>query len=508
MNQGKELYAFIKSLSKAEQRYFKRLVQFGSGKTTTNTTIIFDLLNGLEEWDEQVYLSKIPASIPPNRLAVIHTRLFERLIQSLRLTQDNHLVDLQLRRFCSDIEILIDRKLYQSATKRLRKAIKLAKSFERKAMLLELFRLEYRLQLNFDGLTKGQYVWDRLQERIQTAEELARLTQAEVIDARIKLSFRNKSRKKPIPLAQSHDSNPPFPNPNSEFRAWSLQKRGVAMQHYSKGEAREALNIYDELLSTWEKKRKWIDQHPIEFFGILKNFLGLSLFLEDFEAFRSKLQEYQTLKFRTPDLQERFMLILYSKELNYAINHLDFSDAIKVTEKVGKWLGEVSFISMAQRLSTTYNILTFLFVNGEFKKANRWLLEILNASGKTERQDIRDFARVFQIVFQTELNNPDLQEYLLRSSYRYLKRKSGYQDLEKLLIQFFRRHHKLSPGSNETHRSWQTLSLDLEQLRQSRSDQHLLGLNEIAYWVQSKIEGVSIREYFERMKREIYNPKS
>ncbi|MCB9232167.1 MAG: hypothetical protein H6581_10915 [Bacteroidia bacterium] len=507
MEQGKELFFLIKSLKKSEKRYFKRFSEFGSGKKTTQSTQLFDLIEKMDSWNESQLEASLPAGMLPNQLPVLQTRLFELILRTLRMTQDPEDIDRQLRLLLADIEILLEREIYPAAEKKLRKAILLAQKFGRKEILLELYRQEYNLFLTSNQPGTDQKALNQLPERIKTAQSLLELTRAEAYEATSKLRLRNKSRKEALlfdPMLEEFQAESLLIQVSSEpeFRTWSFILRGLALEKYNQGDLRKAFDSFSKLLEAWESRPEWIGQHAEDFFSILNNYLGFAIWLGEEKLFMEKIRSLDGLSMKKANQQTEVEFILLTKELSFSINFRGFEEGMKAVEKAGFWLDQQNTLAVAHDLSISYNCISFLFMHGEFRLAHRWLLRILNAPGKSERKDIREFARVFQILLQFELGNPDLQEYLLRSSQRYFQRNDQYSDLERLLITFFKNQEKTMPGSFEEMEALRGLQKGLVDLRAQNKGLPLLGENELSYWIESKLRGMKIRDYFEELKKQ------
>lgn len=169
--------------------------------------------------------------------------------------------------------------------------------------------------------------------------------------------------------------------------------------------------------------------------------------------------------------------------------------------KVREWLPQnEKGVPLAFRLGLSYNLTVFLFVNGYFREANQWLIGILNMPGREERKDIRDSARILQLILQYEMGNLDLQEYLLRSAYRYFQKNEGLAAFEKMQVRAFKKLAGVPPGSDPWRSALSELKSGLDDLRNKIKGRPPLGMEEVSIWVESKLSGKEIAAIFAEMR--------
>jgi len=89
------LFQLIKSLQKAEKRHFKLYIKRSSSNQDLKIVKLFDTLDKLEEYEEDVLLKKM-APITKPQLNNLKTHLYKQLLASLRLLMTNENIDLQL----------------------------------------------------------------------------------------------------------------------------------------------------------------------------------------------------------------------------------------------------------------------------------------------------------------------------------------------------------------------------------------------------------------------------
>jgi hypothetical protein len=154
-----------------------------------------------------------------------------------------------------------------------------------------------------------------------------------------------------------------------------------------------------------------------------------------------------------------------------------------------------------------YNITLYYFAHSQFSQAQKWLLKILHFPPTEARADIRDFARVFQLVLQYELGNLDVQEYLLRSAYRYFNRTQKLHEYEEAILTFVRKEQKNAGISRKaTYSAFETLQESLQKIRSEAEGAEPVGFQVMLFWIESHLEGVPLKVYYARKVAEQTKP--
>ncbi|HSK14527.1 MAG TPA: hypothetical protein VK907_15000, partial [Phnomibacter sp.] len=116
--QKDELFQLIRSLGKGEKRNFKLYAQRHGATTDRKTIILFDALDQMGEYDEEVLLRK-HKQITKTQLSNLKAALYKQILSSLRLIKEEDNVDLRLHELMDHARILYNKGLYLQALKAL-----------------------------------------------------------------------------------------------------------------------------------------------------------------------------------------------------------------------------------------------------------------------------------------------------------------------------------------------------------------------------------------------------
>jgi len=149
------LFFLIKSLTREEKRYFKMNSGFQLEKEKLYIEM-FDAIDKMERYDEKTLLKYVDKN--KNKLSVSKNFLYNKILQSLRAYNERSSMDIELYNLVSDAQILMEKELFDSALKRLKKAKKLAIRYEKSLVFVEIVNLEMDIQTYIGGKeTKEKY---------------------------------------------------------------------------------------------------------------------------------------------------------------------------------------------------------------------------------------------------------------------------------------------------------------------------------------------------------------
>jgi len=149
------LHRLIKSLTKAEKRYFKIYSSRHVIGEKNNYQSLFDAIDKQDEYNEEKIFKKFKNQAFIKRFSIAKNRLYHSILKSLDSYYANSSIDAQLKRQIHCAEILFNKSLYGQSLKILRSAKKVALKHEKATSLLEISHWEKRLleKDNYEGIS-------------------------------------------------------------------------------------------------------------------------------------------------------------------------------------------------------------------------------------------------------------------------------------------------------------------------------------------------------------------
>lgn len=502
MQKGPSLHALVQSLTKSEKRYFKRLVEFGTGKKVTNSTLLFDVLEGMKEYDEALLEKQLLKIGLKKQLPVYQTLLFEQIMRSLRMTREKEDLKWKVRKDLTDIAILFERKLYDECFKKVNAALRICQAMSFLGYLQELQGWRYKLMIQRYSSPMDEAFRKNQLDKLENARRSVIDAKAEIAEAYTRRMLRKASyRQNPkweeeLRLAmQDLEAAPPSRHEN--FPAWMKWVRAKANWTYLAGDFAKAARQYAEVLSALESIESSLNQYSDLYLSILNNYLNCCQLANRLGDYWEKLTKLERLPLKRHQTRSMFRMTAFSQQILYSIHYRPFAQTRELIGSFARWLAEnPKEIPTGRLLVTSYNVVSAFFLQGQFQEANEWLNRILNTSDKSERIDIRRFARLFQLVIHYELGNHNLIEYLLPATRRFLNRGGSIDKMDRLLITFFQAklgQVRVAPDDADL----ALLQRGITNLQQLKKQDQPFGIGELRYWVESKVQGITIRECFE-----------
>ncbi|KAB2842883.1 MAG: hypothetical protein F9K45_06600, partial [Melioribacteraceae bacterium] len=149
MVKKEQLFCLIKSLTKAEKRYFKLFASVNSADA--NYILLFDAIDSQNIYNEKAIKEKFKEKKFAKQLHVTKNYLNKLILKSLRNFHSKISVDAELKDLLREIEILYRKELFEQCFDALMKAERISKELENQTSLLEIKNWQRKLLL-----TKGE----------------------------------------------------------------------------------------------------------------------------------------------------------------------------------------------------------------------------------------------------------------------------------------------------------------------------------------------------------------
>lgn len=503
MKKNDELFQLIHSLSPSEKRYFKMFADRHTKNGRNNYIRLFDALSAMKDYDEEGLRQQLSDAALAKNLSSTKYQLVNLLLRSMCAFHAGKSPDSELSELMESVKLLYNRGLYSLCRKFLVKAKKMAEEYERHYVLLELLNLERTMFFKWQTKNVERELNSILDheksivEKISNEAEFAHLYTRFVAFRKIRLRARSADESLRLeeilkdPLLQNED------------RALTFQARSTFFRLHGqcallKSDNESAYYNHSKLIDLWNAHPRFITTDLKQYKADLTNYLNSCLASDNFDAIEPTLERFRALP--STSLDDEVMTFQHVQFIE--LLHYLYCGELEKCEKVISEI-EAGFVryegklTHARIMTFQHNITIFYFVSGNYDKTLEWLEKILDQSNVELRQDIQDFARILMLFVHYELQNHDVLEYLIRSTYRYLHKRNKLYEYERTVLNHFRK--LLENG--EPHRTLDILRAmhdDLTELQQKSGDKKSVGLREILFWLESKIEGIAITELFLR----------
>jgi hypothetical protein len=511
MHYQKNLFNLIKSLNAAEKGYFKKY----AGRHTIGDKNIYlrlfdeiDRIKKPEDYNESDVKNKIRKYSKMGNFSVLKGYLYQMILKSMRAYNDNKDVDLLLNSLIEDFIFLYRKNLLKESCVTLQKAKKTAYKYEKLEKLYEIIKRERALIKKLDPANIEAI--DKLNlELVETAKKIEcnakyTLLYDNTYTLCNKHGFTNTELLKE--KFKSIMGNELIKNKENAFTFYSLlyYYQIYSLYYYITFNFKDALNYFKKILELYENHNELMKENARNYASTLQNCLDMCDKLrldDDYKYYYDKFILIMNDKsYNIPEnlkyyIMSRSCILELIKYTNRGSFDFELPEIIDIKNKIEANLEK--FVP-EDRIILIFQLVMYYFGCGNYYESIKWLNKIVNKEDEL-RSDLRIECKLLFLIIHYELENFDLLEYAVKSTYRYLRNRETLNGIEPLILIFIR---KFGAVSNQK----ELIELFIELKDKMLMYKEVLkqyGFNYLA-WVESKISGKTfaeiVKENYEKEK--------
>jgi hypothetical protein len=493
------LFRLIKSLSKNEKGYFKKL--FIVGDKTPNFILLFDAIDKQEEYNEDEIVKKFRKEKFVKQLSVTKHYLFEQILKALRSYNSQFITNALINDTIENSQLLFSRGLYPNSFSELVKAETLAEKFDLPLKLLEIKARERALHLEIAAKDWTTQIGENLKQTRKILDDYGRYL--ELFDMYYRLMYfwrhertirteeqRTEFEKMMLhPLLQSEPQD-------AGFYTKQLYLTIHMIYNFISNNDEQSFQLMSQILKMWDDNPAMKTEEPVKYLSAVNNYFNTCYKLTRFNLIRDYLKTFDnSFVERNEALQaihfETFST--YKLVLLYAENKFDESAEllIQMREGIKKYEGRINKVRV---MLMKFNSMILYWIQNQFSEAIDMANEIFDEKDVDLRADVQAATRIVYLILHFELNNAQMLDYAIRSSKRYLQTREKYYELEKI---FFRHFLQLNHSSDkhERMRTYKALHEELTELFSKNDlEKNFLQTFNVFNWLDAKIEGITLKE--------------
>jgi len=498
-----ELFRLIKSLTRSEKGFFKKFAARNTPGEKNNYIILFDAIDNLDIYDENLLLKKLSNASFANQLPVYKTYLFNLVLKSLQNYSTYETQDAKITELIQNAGTLGKKALHKEALKLLKKAKQIAVKHENTKAQMEILANERSILMTMPD--KNIYenrveIYKQQQELLKLLDKHCRfawLSDCMVMHIEQRGDFRTKESEKEIRKIMS---NPLIKN-NSKLNDYTskryilhiylfdrLAKEDLpGIQHYIKKEL-ELMHEYKHMLPAFIRT----------YIQTLVNYLMFSNLLKDrksvVEAIKLINELKRRIKNRIPlDIEIIILANSCYAEIVIYRNNCEMKKGRVTANKIEQLLKEYpAEIPLALKIALLINTYCFYFIDGNFESALKCINKVINEFPPSFKRDIYDFSRLFQLLAHFELGNYDVLENSVDSVYRFMKERKSIYGVEAAIFNFLKK--ALRTENSRLKPVFEELLYELEKANETPQGKITMSNFNFIRWANSKIKGRSMAE--------------
>ncbi len=496
------LFQLIKSLDKAEKRNFKLFAGRNTGAGDLKITVLFDVLDKLEDYDEAALLKK-NTSLKKEQLPNLKANLYRQILASLRTMREAGNVEVVLHEQLEYAMILYDKGLYRQCLRLLDKVKELARANHQNTFLLQALVFEKKIESLHITRSLGNRADElaaevrELNRRLAVVGQLSNLS-LQLYGWYIRIGHARNDRDL-VAVREFFQNQLPAETPGADNFFGRLYLAQAHCWHAFIGQ---------DFLGYYRNAQRWVDLFTAEpqmvrvetsyYIKGVHNLLLANFMLRNHRKFDEVLADFE--KFATSEIASvndniaaQTFIYLNISRLNGCFLHGEFADGLRLVPEIEA--GLVEFQSQIDRhrvLVFDYKIASLYFGSGQPGRAIDYLNKIINA--KTDlRGDLQCYARLLHLIAHYELGNFQLVEYLIKSVYRFMLKMENLSLVEEEIFKFLGKAFQLKTPA-EVQKAFVSLREKLRKAESSRFESRSFMYLDIISWLESKISGRPLAE--------------
>jgi hypothetical protein len=432
---GDNLYTLIQSLSPTEKRFFKRFVK-GRKENDNDYLFLFDVLNGMREFDKKLFLGSISECKFQKQVEVKKHYLFQLILDSLRQYRDTKL---WLHNSLVEIDILIEKGLYAFAYKRIQNLINQARInedflFEIQLLQKKVLLARYQPQIDTNSvLYEQQLCYAKSQNLLEYKQLLNELSGILSQNSFVRNS-------KQLRRFDRFSKNSLINNP-TEAKSLSAQ---LCYYHFN-FLYHASLGENDSCYKSAVKMHRLISTHPEATRSFAQIYLRavsarFSAFIiggykkNEFQSLVSELKA-NTIRINEPEIRKVAQGILYEYQLIALLREKNYEKALRLVYEAIDFVKNNEILADGNALKyLSFDIAKTFFITGNYSDANKWFLKMNFIESKSNGTDIYAFSRILSLLCDIFLKNTENVKYNANYLRKQLSNEGALFEYEAFLI--------------------------------------------------------------------------
>ncbi|MBK9984058.1 MAG: hypothetical protein IPP15_17100 [Saprospiraceae bacterium] len=509
---SEQLFTIIKSLTKAEKRNFRLYVQRLQSNEDVLYVRLFDLLDKMEDYDEEVVLEKL-GDMPKSQFVNIKRHLYTQVLKSLRLIHEN-IESIKVREQIDFAHILYSKGLYLQAFKLLDRVKEMMPEGGHDLLRLEI--IEFQKFIEERHITRSRKKAGKVQSLLIESEQQESRVSNLVLLSNLKIKIHGWY----IETGHVRDQKDHFTVKKyfeSELRKVRTTNLSVTEEIYLQQSYMWFYYILLDFEKCYQHARLWVsafDEHPafmiedpVLYMRGLSYELTSLYSMRDYHRYVNVLDKFEAFtisheKYFDMTGQIISFLYLYTAKINRHFLEGSFEEGLALVPEINKLVKRYGrFIDVHRIMVFNYKTAWLYFGSGSPEHSIEYLNKIVNlqAAGHL-RTDIQCYARLMQLMAHFELGHYNLLEHLVSSVGRFFSKMRDLNEVQRTLFNFFR--NNLDVKKQELNHNLQSLRKEIIRLEKNPFEGRTFHHLDIIAWIDSRIEGKTVGEMIRRRFQE------
>ena len=498
------LHELVNSLSGSEKRYFTIFASKHSSSKSTKINKYIQLFNIIDKqsfYDENAIKQAIYPNqkIESRKFSELKHYLYELILKSLHSYDEKTSIDFKLKSMLNNVRVLVKRSLYDHCDDILNKTKKIAYQYNQFLIVLEVLKWKKQIaysQSNISFLNEElKNINDEEHEligKILKYRDYQTLFFQFLISLKRDAITRNDERFEALKSLVTNEllDAEQFPD---FYEAQVLFYRIHGIYHSSTRSYNDYYSTNLALIDLIESQPNFLKEDPSVYISVITNQIFSCGMLRKYEEVNQNLIKLRHVRPITNDDKYKIFLHYYLNKMILCTENGDFKQGVQLIDEREE--ESKQFPKAKSLFGINYCLVySYLYFGAErYDEALNWLNQLLDYSDNLQRQDLQSVARILQIIIHYELGNGMFLEYLLRSTYRYLRRRNRLYAFELRIIKFIKKSRTIITGK-ALQDEFIKLRMDFIVMLENPKEGFILRYFDFVSWLDSKIEGQTFGE--------------
>lgn len=500
------LFRLVKTMTRAEKRYFKIFSSRHVIGGTNNYLTLFNIIEKMEEYDEDKVFKKLKEKQTDKRLSILKNRLYNAILKSLDAFHCNNGIEVQLQRQLHSVKILYEKSLVDQALKVLKSTEKIAEKNKHHLMIVAVQEWKKKLieKAGCEELAVDD-VYKDARQRSKEAFDYMNLSN-ELWMVRNEMNYRLSVFGKARCGAESKVFNELMKKAEVIFKSMpdsqdlKCRQRNIqSLYYYAMNDNAASYSLLKDSLVFFGKNKNRCENNLEEYISTLSRAIRLNVQMQNWKDAHTLIAKLQhLLKKHSAELNDEIEFLKFCQvncsELMLHVKSWNFEDGIALAPRIEHDLAKYEFkLSRSSRIEIKLSLAFVYFGAGNYRDALKWLNELLNEDGADKYTSIYSIARILNLMVHFELGHRDLLPYLLRSTQRFLETRNILFGCENTLLRFIYESQKKS-NSALLPELCERLISNLDTLKSNSFESAVFDYFDFSTWAKCKLDKLKFSE--------------
>jgi len=501
-----DLFFLIKSLSKAERAYFKKYAKRFSDEDTLSLKLFEEIEKQAEKeeiYNEELIRKRLNKIKNLNQLSVAKNYLYDLVLKSLLTAQSEKSLDDKFDKYVAQAELLMSKTLFDQSMKILKKAKKIAYEYENYMKLFNILQIEKNLlfEKNLPNIEKLQN--DIFTEELHCLNTLKKKSEIQNLSAQITSLMMNngllqdEKELKRAKVIMSH----PYLQKLDEKDSYTFKVffYHIHTTYNSITTNFEKTFVYmKQFLEMVESYPRQIERKATNLLNVSYNMMVACTYCGKYDEFFYYLERFRTIperyKILNTEYVKSYMFLSFKLELIVFFETGQFENGVTLAESIERKIeNQRSKIRDTEIMQYYFFISCCYFGTEDFKNSLKWINKLINLGEPGQRKDLYMHSKLFNLAIHYELGNKEHLDYIIKSTYKYIKDRKKLSNFEKIIFKFFNEvNDKITV--NETENCFNEFHFNLTNLKKKNTDESSFRFFDYLNWAKSKITNTSFKD--------------